>query len=114
MFGAGTGLVFIMRWFWSRINAWSEITAMFVSGIISILVNFTFIGTWLFGEKVDNVFHEGVFVAWMQYPFVVFATTVCWLLVTFLTPKEKNEVLFNFYKKRSEERRVGKECRSRW
>lgn len=99
MFGAGTGLVFIMRWFWSRINAWSEITAMFVSGIISILVNFTFIGTWLFGEKVDNVFHEGVFVAWMQYPFVVFATTVCWLLVTFLTPKEKNEVLFNFYKK---------------
>src|SRR5690554_4144885 len=90
MFGAGTGLVFIMRWFWSRINAWSEITAMFVSGIISILVNFTFIGTWLFGEKVDNVFHEGVFVAWMQYPFVVFATTVCWLLVTFLTPKEKN------------------------
>src|SRR5690554_7696248 len=72
---------------------------MFVSGIISILVNFTFIGTWLFGEKVDNVFHEGVFVAWMQYPFVVFATTVCWLLVTFLTPKEKNEVLFNFYKK---------------
>jgi Na+/proline symporter len=100
MFGAGTGLVFILRWFWSRINAWSEITAMFVSGIISILINFTFIGGWLFGEtSIDGIFKEGVFVAWMQYPFVVFTTTICWLLVTFLTPKENNEVLFNFYKK---------------
>jgi len=99
MFGAGTGLVFIMRWFWSRINAWSEITAMFVSGIISILVSFTFVGGWLFGETIDEVYHAGVFVGWMQYPFIVFTTTACWLLVTFLTPKEKNEVLFNFYQK---------------
>src|SRR5690554_7648498 len=99
MFGAGTGLVFIMRWFWSRINAWSEITAMFVSGIISILVSFTFVGGWLFGETIDEVYHAGVFVGWMQYPFIVFPTTACWLLVTFLTPKEKNEVLFNFYQK---------------
>jgi len=99
MFGAGTGLVFILRWFWSRINAWSEITAMFVSGIISILINFTFIGAWLFGETVNDVFNEGVFVAWLQYPFVVLTTTACWLFVTFITPKEKNDVLFNFYKK---------------
>ncbi|MGI9546159.1 MAG: sodium:solute symporter family protein, partial [Flavobacteriaceae bacterium] len=35
VFGAGTGLIFILRWFWWRINAWSEITAMFASGIIS-------------------------------------------------------------------------------
>lgn len=98
MFGAGTGLVFIMRWFWSRINAWSEITAMFVSGIISILVNFTVVGGWLFGETINGVFNEGVFVGWMKYPFIVFTTTACWLLVTFLTPKEKNEVLFRFYK----------------
>lgn len=99
MFGAGTGLVFILRWFWSRINAWSEITAMFVSGIISILINFTFIGAWLFGETVNDVFNEGIFVAWLQYPFVVLTTTACWLFVTFITPKEKNDVLFNFYKK---------------
>ncbi|HLV41462.1 MAG TPA: sodium:solute symporter family protein [Brumimicrobium sp.] len=100
MFGAGTGLVFILRWFWSRINAWSEITAMFVSGIISLLINFTSIGVLLFGKTLeDGTFQEGVFVAWMQYPFVVLTTTACWLLVTFITPKEKNEVLFNFYKK---------------
>ncbi|MBT4231453.1 MAG: Na+:solute symporter, partial [Flavobacteriaceae bacterium] len=41
MFGAGTGLIFILRWFWWRINAWSEISAMFVSGFISIILNFS-------------------------------------------------------------------------
>ena len=40
MFGAGTGLIFILRWFWWRINAWSEISAMFISGIVSIYFEF--------------------------------------------------------------------------
>src|SRR5210317_1684342 len=48
MFGAGTGLIFILRWFWWRINAWSELSAMVSSGIISILLNFTSLGTLLF------------------------------------------------------------------
>jgi SSS family solute:Na+ symporter len=48
MFGAGTGLIFILRWFWWRINAWSEISAMFVSGFISIILNFTYLGDYLF------------------------------------------------------------------
>ena len=38
LFGAGTGLIFILRWFWWRINSWTEITAMFASGILSILL----------------------------------------------------------------------------
>ncbi|HEX9828437.1 MAG TPA: sodium:solute symporter family protein, partial [Flavobacteriaceae bacterium] len=38
VFGAGTGLIFILRWFWWRINAWSEITAMFASGIVSLVL----------------------------------------------------------------------------
>ena len=42
VFGAGTGLIFILRWFWWRINAWSEITAMFASGILSFNINNTF------------------------------------------------------------------------
>lgn len=45
MFGAGTGLIFILRWFWWRINAWSEISAMFFSGIVSILFNLTSLGS---------------------------------------------------------------------
>ena len=100
MFGAGTGLVFILRWFWWRINAWSEISAMFVSGIISILFSFTAVGEWLFGLPLENgTFEGGIFPHWMQYPVLVFITTAAWLLVTFLTPKENNAVLFSFYKK---------------
>ncbi|RFC55860.1 sodium:solute symporter family protein [Brumimicrobium aurantiacum] len=99
MFGAGTGMVFILRWFWSRINAWSEITAMFVSGIISILLNFTSLGAYLFGQTLENgQLQEGVFESWWQYPFVVLFTSICWLTVTFLTPREAKRVLYHFYK----------------
>ncbi|MBT8320928.1 MAG: Na+:solute symporter, partial [Eudoraea sp.] len=65
VFGAGTGLIFILRWFWWRINAWSEITAMFASGIISIVLKITPFGPWLFDAK------EGIFPSWTEYPFVV-------------------------------------------
>ena len=57
MFGAGTGLIFILRWFWWRINAWSEITAMFVSGFISILLNFTDLGYLLFSDQGLSLIH---------------------------------------------------------
>ena len=61
MFGAGTGLIFILRWFWWRINAWSEISAMFASGVISILLNFTSLKTLLFNHKIDGgILVEGV------------------------------------------------------
>lgn len=100
MFGAGTGLVFLLRWFWWRINAWSEITAMFVSGIISILFSFTPVGEWLFGSvAMDGTVTEGIFEPWLLYPVLVLSTTFCWVLVTFITPKEEKTVLFNFYKK---------------
>ncbi len=92
MFGAGTGLIFILRWFWWRINAWSEISAMFSSGIISILLNFTSLKTILFGVE------DGIFPIWFQFPFVVLVTTIIWLAVTFLTPPEKDETLRLFYK----------------
>ncbi|RLJ68672.1 Na+/proline symporter [Lacinutrix venerupis] len=93
MFGAGTGLIFILRWFWWRINAWSEITAMFASGIISILLKLTPIGVYLFG--VDS----GVFAEYYQYPFVVVITTIIWLIATYATQPESKEVLQQFYKK---------------
>ncbi|RKR14862.1 Na+/proline symporter [Maribacter vaceletii] len=92
-FGAGTGLIFILRWFWWRINAWSEITAMFASGLIAIILKFTPIGDFFFTAKT------GIFPDWMEYPFVVLLTTIIWLLVTFLTQPESPEVLQNFYKK---------------
>jgi solute:Na+ symporter, SSS family len=92
VFGAGTGLIFILRWFWWRINAWSEITAMVASGVISLLITIPSIKAGLFGEV-------GIFPAWAEFPFVVFVTTSLWLLVTFITPSEDQSVLRSFYKK---------------
>ncbi|MDC1448770.1 Na+:solute symporter [Flavobacteriaceae bacterium] len=94
MFGAGTGLIFILRWFWWRINAWSEISAMIVSGLLSILFNFGSLGTTFFGG--DGL--EGIFPSWAKFPLVVLLTSIVWIAVTFLTSPEKEETLDRFYK----------------
>ena len=94
VFGAGTGLIFILRWFWWRINAWSEIAAMVVSGLISLLLAIP-----SFGIKEVLFGIQGVFPAWAEFPFVVIVTTFVWLLITFLTPCESKEVLRSFYTK---------------
>ena len=85
MFGAGTGLIFILRWFWWRINAWSEISAMLVSGIVSILLNFTFLGDYFFGD-------DGLMPSYANFPTVVLVTTIVWFAVTYLTRAESKEV----------------------
>ncbi len=91
MFGAGTGLIFILRWFWWRINAWSEISAMISSGIISIALT---------NEKVFSlIFNEYGLPLYMKLPLIIFITTIIWLVVTFITPADDNETLVNFYKK---------------
>ncbi len=92
MFGAGTGLIFILRWFWWRINAWTEISAMLASGIISILIEFTSLGETLFGTS-------GMMPGYAKFPFVVFTSTLIWLVVTYLTKPETKETLYAFYKK---------------
>ncbi len=92
MFGAGTGLIFILRWFWWRINAWSEISAMFVSGFVSITLNFTSLGSYLFSDS-------GMFESYYKFPAVVLFTSFVWLLVTFITQPDSNETLINFCKK---------------
>ena len=94
VFGAGTGLIFILRWFWWRINAWSEIAAMISSGLISLLLAIpsTGIKEALFGT-------DGVFPVWVEFPFVVLSTTLVWLFITLLTPSETKEVLRSFYTK---------------
>jgi len=92
-FGAGTGLIFILRWFWWRINAWSEITAMFASGILSILIATTSLKGFLFDTET------GLFPDWGELPFIMIVTTVIWLTATFVTQPESKEVLQSFYKK---------------
>ena len=92
MFGAGTGLIFILRWFWWRINAWSEITAMFVSGFISILLNFTDLGYLLFSD-------QGYFPDYLKFLFVVVFTTLVWIIVTLITKPDDTETLIKFIQK---------------
>ena len=92
-FGAGTGLIFILRWFWWRINAWTEISAMFSSGILAILLETTPLKAFLFGAET------GLMPDWAELPFVMLVTSIIWLTVTFMTQPETNEVLKNFYKK---------------
>jgi len=93
LFGAGTGLIFILRWFWWRINSWTEITAMFASGILSIVIKATPFGDYLFAAET------GVFPEWAEIPFVVAVVTIIWLTATLMTKPESKEVLNSFYER---------------
>jgi Na+/proline symporter len=81
--GAGTGLLYLLRWFWWRINAWSEIAAM-VSSFVA--------ATALFVAKrsgVDIPAHLALLGS-------VAFTTVVWIVVTYLTPPVERDVLIRF------------------
>ncbi|WKD85775.1 Sodium/glucose cotransporter [Polaribacter huanghezhanensis] len=93
VFGAGTGLIFILRWFWWRINAWSEISAMFASGIVSLILTIPTIDSYLFDAE------SGILPAWAKFLIVVGVTSAVWLISMLLTKPESDEVLQNFYKK---------------
>ena len=82
--GAGTGLIFILRWFWYRINVYSELTAMIVSFIVALGFEFIFPNNFSVEEKLII----GVTI-----------TTICWVIATLITPPAKIETLQNFYKK---------------
>ena len=91
MFGAGTGSIFILRWFWWRINAWSEIAAMLSSGLISILFA---------NEKIASaIFNDNFIEPYFKFPVIVLITTIVWLLVTFITKPDDDQKLIEFYKK---------------
>jgi Na+/proline symporter len=86
--GAGTGGVFILRWFWWRINAWSEVSAMAVSFAVSLLLQ---IGL---GWRTDDP---------REFAWTVLVTTgastAAWLATTWLTPPEPRETLLAFYRR---------------
>jgi len=86
--GAGTGLVYILRWFWWRINAWSEISAMVAAFITSITLKFVF--------NLDE--GDPVEFAYLLLTTVAI-TTVVWVTVTFLTKPESKEILISFYRR---------------
>jgi solute:Na+ symporter, SSS family len=86
--GAGTGLLFIMRWFWWRINVYSELSAMIASFIFAIFLEFC----WKPLGFAEIPFYIKIILS-------VSFTTVCWVLVTLFTPPESDQTLRSFYEK---------------
>ena len=83
MIGAGTGMIYILRWFWWRINAYTEIVAMVSSLCIAFYFNF-----------IDQSF-----AGWEKIVIGAILTTVVWVVATYLTPPDNEETLQNFVKK---------------
>jgi len=86
--GAGTGLVFILRWYWWRVNAWSEISAMIASFVTSVIL-----ATYGYdlGNPAGPAYAKTMLIT-------VLVTTVVWLTVTLLTPAESEATLNRFYR----------------
>ena len=80
MIGAGTGLIYILRWFWWRINAYTEIIAMITSLIIAYYFNFL----------------NDSFVVWIEIVVGAALTTIIWIIATFITPPEDEKTLMRF------------------
>lgn len=85
--GAGTGLIFILRWFWWRINAYSEITGMTVSFFMALY--FQFIHGHFFTPLSSHI----------ELVLGILITSVAWIAVTLLTQPSDTQVLINFYNK---------------
>jgi Na+/proline symporter len=88
--GSGTGLVLILRWYWWRINAWSEISAMVSSFIVSLLAINLLKPRFPAGDLRAD--------AWVMLVTVA-VSTVVWLVVTFATKPEPDRVLEAFYRR---------------
>lgn len=83
--GAGTGLLFILRWFWWRINPWSELAAMVVSFVVTLFLQLgTFAASWPEYQKIV----VGVLI-----------TTVSWLVVALVTPPSDEATLREFVRR---------------
>ena len=84
--GAGTGLLYLLRWFWWRINAWSEVVAMISSFVVSAGL--------LVAEKQGHATTTAA-----RLLITVAVTTVCWVLAAYLAPQTDRRTLVEFYRK---------------
>ena len=88
--GSGTGLVLILRWYWWRINAWSEISAMIASFVVSLTAIIFVKSRFADGDLRGD--------AWVML-ITVAVSTIVWLAVTFLTAPEPDSTLNAFYER---------------
>jgi Na+/proline symporter len=85
--GAGTGLLYLVRWFWWRVNAWCEVAAMISSFVVSVL--------FLILEK-EQIFNTG---SPQKLMITIAITTICWVLAAYLAPQTDRQTLIDFYTK---------------
>ena len=88
LLGAGTGLIYILRWFWWRINAFTEIVAMISSLIVSIYFNF-----------IHDSLNLINLLDWQKLVMGAIITTIIWIIATFITPPDNNKTLQKFVNK---------------
>ena len=86
MLGAGTGLVYILRWYWWRVNAWSEVSAMAAALVTSLLLRFVLDTSRPEGFALNLILTTAI-------------TTVVWLVVTMTTAPEPRDTLMAFYRR---------------
>ena len=107
--GAGSGLIYLLRWFWWRINAWSEVSAMIIATINAILLVFVVNDLALaqafeaiyplpenFYELNEKALSSTVFP--IKLIIAIVATTIVWIATTFLTRAESKSTLRQFYR----------------
>jgi hypothetical protein len=79
--GAGTGLLYLVSWFWWRINAWCEVAAMISSFLVSVILQYT------------------AYSGSTKLLITIATTTMCWLLAAFFAPATDQQTLIDFYRK---------------
>src|SRR6188508_2897802 len=84
--GAGTGLLYLVRWFWWRVNAWCEVVAMVSSLAVSVVL-------LVLAKSGSPISTHVALVA------TIAVTTVCWVAAAYLAPQTDQDVLINFYRK---------------
>jgi Na+/proline symporter len=84
--GAGTGLLYLVRWFWWRVNAWCEVVAM----ISSFAISAGFVALHRWGTRLNT--HEELLIT-------IAITTLAWLLAAYLAPPTDRQTLIDFYRK---------------
>ena len=96
--GAGTGSVYMLRWYWWRINAWSEISAMITALVLTLVLHSQALAEAVVGRPTIFTGSDTVLFA-KDVLTTTLVTTIVWITVTILTKREPESILLSFYRK---------------
>src|SRR6202789_3322929 len=96
--GAGTGSVYMLRWYWWRINAWSEISAMVTALVFTLALHWEALAEAMVGRPTIFAGPDTVLFA-KNVLATTLLTTIMWIVVTMLTKREPDSILVSFYRK---------------